>query len=376
MSEKRVCAYIDLGVIAQNMDHMAATLGGNTRMIAVIKADGYGHGAVEIARTLSEKSYMFGFAVATVEEALELKNAGITLPILILGYTFAEDHETLIEHQIRPAVFKIETAKELQRLAEEKDLYDIPIHVKVDTDMSRIGVPCDEEGIEIVKEIAKCNRLVIEGVFTHFAKADEADLTEARFQYGRFEQFVKRLTEEQIKPRYCHCSNSASILDMQEARMDLVRAGITLYGLSPSKDVNIHKLHLKPALSLKSHIVYIKKLKKGKSVSYGGTYTAPKDCMIATIPVGYADGYPRSLSNKGYVLIHGKKAPIVGRICMDQFMVDVTDIPEAKEYDEVVLIGEMNGEVITTDEIGDLSGRFNYEFVCDLTKRVPRHYIR
>lgn len=373
MSEKRVTAEISLDAVVSNMEHMKAKLSSSAKMIAVIKADGYGHGALEIAKRLEKKEYVFGYAAATAEEALSLRDGGIRKPILILGYTFPEDYEALLANEIRPVVFKEETAKQLNECAERLHI-KAKIHVKVDTGMSRIGVPCNDNGLSVVKAIASYKELELEGIFTHFARADELDKTYAKKQLNRFQKFIESCEAAGIKFAYHHCSNSAGILELSEANMDLVRAGITVYGLWPSDEVSRASIELTPAMTLKSTIVYIKTLKAGTQISYGGTYTTKKDTRIATIPVGYADGYPRGLSNKGSVLIKGKRAPIVGRVCMDQFMVDVTEIPEAREYDEVVLMGKSGNDCITAEEIGELSGRFNYELVCDISKRVPRIY--
>ena len=249
------------------------------------------------------------------------------------------------------------------------------IHIKVDTGMSRIGVPCSDEGVSLVKEINDLPGIVTEGIFTHFSRADEYDKSFARTQLDRFNSFIAACEEKGIGFEYRHCANSAASLELKEADTGLVRAGIIIYGLKPSDEVDIDRFGLKPALSLKSCITYIKKVPKGTPVSYGGTFVTSGETLIATIPAGYADGYPRSLSNKGCVLIHGKRAPVIGRVCMDQMMADVTAIPEAKEHDEVVLLGKQGDEEITAEELGRLSGRFNYELVCEISPRVPRHYI-
>lgn len=258
-------------------------------------------------------------------------------------------------------------------LAEGKKFF---IHMAVDTGMARIGLPDTEEGAEEAARITALPGIEIEGLFTHFARADEADKSHAKIQFSRYIHFLELLKEKGVEIPLRHCSNSAAILEMPGLTADLVRPGITGYGIYPSEEVSRESLPLRPAMSLKSHIVYIKDVEAGTPVSYGGTYVTEQKMRIATIPVGYGDGYPRSLSNKGWVLIHGKKAPILGRVCMDQFMVDVTGIPEAKELDEAVLMGESEGNVLDVDILGKLSGRFPYEFVCNIGKRVPRVYIR
>ena len=251
------------------------------------------------------------------------------------------------------------------------------VHIKVDTGMSRIGITPDDTGLRFVKEAMETPGIEIEGIFTHFARADEADKTSALKQLEVFQAFIGQIESKLgLTIPVKHCSNSAGIVEMPQANMDVVRPGIILYGLRPSDEVSQEIVALRPALSLHSHIVYVKEVQPGLSVSYGGTFTAQHKMRIATIPVGYGDGYPRMLSGKGYVLIHGKKAPILGRVCMDQFMVDVTDILNVKEGDPVTLIGTDGEETITAELLGDLSGRFNYELVCDLGRRIPRVYIQ
>lgn len=367
---------VDLDAILSNMRNMKANIAEHTKMIGVIKTDGYGHGSVPIAHCLEELDFLFGFAVATAEEAWVLRRAGVKKPILILGYTFPYSYEMLAREEIRPAVFRYDTIPELVSAAKSAG-QPVKVHIKVDTGMSRIGITPDEEGLRFVETLMNQEGIEIEGIFTHFAKADYLDKSDAERQLARFISFLQ-LIEDRLKLTIPvkHCSNSAGILELPAANMDVVRAGITLYGLYPSDEVSREAVALTPALSFYSHIVYVKTIHAGQSVSYGGIFTAEKDTRVATIPVGYGDGYPRSLSNKGYVLIHGKKAPILGRVCMDQFMVDVSDIPEAKEGDRVTLIGYDGTEHISAELMGDMSGRFNYELVCDLGKRIPRVYLR
>lgn len=373
---QRVYAAVDLSAVRWNMERMHDNLMTGTQMIGVIKTDGYGHGAVPIGRELETLPYVFGYAAATAEEAFILRRAGLKKPILILGYTFPYCYEELIRQDIRPAVFRRDMLKALDECAEKLGK-KAPVHVKVDTGMSRIGIRPDEEGLAFMEWAVSLQHIVVEGAFTHFARADERDKSAARAQLARFTGFLEKVEERTgIEIPVKHCSNSAGILELPEANLSLVRAGITLYGLSPSEEVPKDLLSLRPVLSLKSHLVYVKEVEAGTPVSYGGTYVTEKRMRIATVPVGYGDGYPRSLSNKGYVLIRGKRARILGRVCMDQFMVDVSEIPEAKEGDEVTLIGADGAEEITMETLGDLSGRFNYELACDLGKRIPRVYLR
>lgn len=371
----RVYAKIDLDAIEHNIEAMHRLIKPDTQMLAVVKADGYGHGAIDIAHTIECLDYLFGFAVATAEEAFVLRRYGIKKPILILGYVFPEYYDKLVEWEIRPTVFTLEMAKQLQEEA-EKQGRDLPIHIKIDTGMNRIGMGVNEESAKIIAQIASMEHIVVEGIYTHFAKADETNKKHAEIQLAKFRQMIQMAEQAGGTIPYHHCSNSAAIIDLPQANMDLVRAGISLYGLWPSDQVQKERLDLHPALELKSHIVYIKGLDAGESISYGGTYTTSGHEMIATVPVGYGDGYPRSLTNKGYVLIHGKKAPIRGRICMDQFMVDVTNIPEARIGDTVTLIGTDGGQTVLLEELAGLSGRFPYEFACCLGKRIPRVYYK
>lgn len=367
---------VNLDHIIENLENMKSHIASDTKILAVIKTDGYGHGGIPIARNIEHLDYLFGFAVATAEEAFELRDAGVTKPILVLSYTFPYAYERLIREDIRITVFRKDTLEELSKIGSNLGKA-AKVHIKVDTGMGRIGIMPDEQGEAFVKTATEMKNLEVEGIYTHFACADEADLTSAKSQIVMFKEFVTKVEKElDIRIPIHHCSNSAGILALPEANMNLVRAGITLYGLMPSAEVEKADMVLWPALSLKSHIVYVKELKKGQTVSYGSTYVAEDTVRVATIPLGYGDGYPRSLSSRGYVLIHGKKAPILGRICMDQFMVDVTDIKEAKEGDLVTLIGSDGVEAITADALGELSGRFNYELVCDLNQRLPRVYIK
>lgn len=373
---QRVYAAIDLDAVCYNMEQMHGNLSAHTKMIGVIKTDGYGHGAVQIGHELEQMDYVFGYAVATAEEALILRQAGLDKPILILGYTFPYCYEDLIRQDIRPAVFREDTIDELSACARRLGK-SVKVHVKVDTGMTRVGIRPDESGLAFVDKVLHAQGVEMEGMFTHFARADERDKASAMEQLARIRTFME-LVETKLGYRIPvkHCANSAGLIEIREADMDVVRAGITLYGLWPSSEVSRDIVHLQPVLSLKSHIIYIKEVEAGVPVSYGGTYVTPEQVRIATIPVGYGDGYPRGLSGKGYVLIRGKRAPIIGRVCMDQFMVSLEKIPEAAEGDEVTLIGTDGGEQITMEELGELSGRFNYELACDLGKRIPRVYLK
>lgn len=374
-TEQRIYAKIDLDAVAFNLKSIEGKIAPHTKIIAVVKADAYGHGAAETAKEIEPSAKVFGFAAATAEEALFLRRKGIRKPILILGYTFCEDYKELLQNGIRPCVWTYEMAENLEDAA-KKTQTKANIHIKIDTGMSRIGYQVTEEAADEIAEIAKLPDIELEGIFTHFARADEEDKTSAKEQMRLFEQMLRMLEARNVKIPYRHCSNSAGIAELPEANLDLVRAGIILYGLWPSGEIKKDSISLRPVMELKSRIVHIKRLEADRSISYGGTYCLKEPRMVATIPVGYADGYPRSLSNRGYVLIHGKKAPVLGRICMDQFMVDVTDIPEAKVLDTVTLLGEDKGAFLGMEELGELSGRFNYEFACCISKRTPRVFYR
>ena len=370
----RVYASIDMNAVETNFENMRNNLSPGTKMIAVVKADAYGHGAIPIARMMQKKDYIWGFAVATVEEADELRTNGIRKPILILGYVFPEDYETLVKKDIRPAVFTLKMAEELSHAAEKYNRI-LPIHLAVDTGMTRIGFRHPKESLEEMIQISQLPNLKIEGMFTHFARADEADLSYAKQQYETYQEFVNIMEKAGIEIPIKHCNNSAGILWHRDGDLDAVRPGITIYGVYPSDEVVNPGVELKSVMGLKSHISHIKEVEKGIPVSYGGTFVTTRDMTkIATIPVGYADGYPIALSNKGSVLIHGQRAKILGRVCMDQFMVDVTEIPDVQTGDEVTLMGKDGDDCISVEELSDLSGRFPYEFLCCISKRVPRVY--
>lgn len=370
---ERVKAVVSLDAIAHNFAEMKKNIAEGTQIVAVIKADGYGHGAEAIARLIEDYDYIWGFAVATPEEALQLRTFGVKKPILILGIVFEEYYTEMIAKEIRLTVCTYEMAQELSEEAKRQGR-NVHIHIGLDTGMSRIGFADRQESVAQIKKIKELPNVEIEGMFTHFARADETDRSPAMDQLKRYLNFAKLLEDAGVQIPMKHCSNSAGIIRIPEANLNAVRAGITIYGMYPSNEVERDNLKLIPAMELKSHIAYVKTLEPGAAISYGGTFTVKKEMRVATIPVGYADGYPRSLSNKGWVLIHGKKAPILGRVCMDQFMVDVTGLPDVREGDPVTLIGTDGTETITLEELGRISGRFNYEFACDLGKRVPRIY--
>ena len=361
---------IDLDAIAHNIAAVRDKTGMD--IMAIIKADAYGHGAVPVGRLLQEHCAFFG--VSSILEALELRQGGLTKPILILGHTPASAFPEAIRNEIRPAIFHYEDALALSRAAVEAGM-DAPFHFAVDTGMSRIGFQVTEESADICASIAALPGLIPEGLFSHFATADCEDLTRTRRQAELFQQFDRMLEDRGVHIPLRHLDNSAGIMNFPHP-YEMVRSGIITYGLYPSTEVDPSLLDLQPALKWVSRISHIKLLEPGREISYGGTYVTTRPTMVATIPVGYADGYRRNLSGRFYVLIHGKKAPILGRVCIDQLMVDVTDIPDAAPEDTVVLIGRDGDARISVEEIAAMADSFNYEFVCGISRRVPRLYLQ
>lgn len=367
---RRVYAKVDLDAIKWNVSKVQEKVGKDVMVMAIIKADGYGHGALPIAHALNEIG-VDRFGVAFAEEGMMLRKGGITNPILLLGYSHENQYKTILDYELTPAVFTYETAKGLSKAAKEAGK-TLPIHIKLETGMNRIGfLPC-EESMEEIEKISKLPNLYLEGIFTHMAKADETDKKTARKQMDTYRDFVNKLEERGISFPVKHVANSASILELADFKLDMVRSGIITYGLCPSKEVSLENRDFKPAMEWKTHIVNLKEIEPGEGVSYGHIFVADTPRKIATLPVGYADGYPRRLSNKGRVLIRGQYAPIVGRVCMDQLMVDVTDIHDVELLDDVTLMGEDKGKTISAEELGDNAGSFNYELVCGISRRVPR----
>ena len=347
----RVHADVDLNAFEHNLDEIKRQIRSETRVIAVIKTDAYGHGASILSGILEEREEVFGYAVASVDEGRVLRQAGRKKPILILGYTFPDQYDELIDLELTPTIFSYNTAWTLAQTATMKGR-EVKVHIKLDTGMSRIGYQITEKAADEIASISKLKGLSIEGIFTHFARADEKDKHPTHEQAEAFETMLDMLAERGVDIPYRHMANSAAILELPKYQKELVRAGIILYGLWPSADVDHTKADLWPVMSITSRIIHIKELGEGRSISYGGTYQLTHPERIATVPVGYGDGYPRSLSNCGYVLIHGKKAPIRGRVCMDQFMVDVSEIPDVRIGDPVVLLGKDRDEIITMEQLG------------------------
>lgn len=368
----RVAAVVDLDAIYENLNELKSHIRPGTRVCAVIKTDAYGHGAVPVAKWIRKLADFF--AVATVEEGMELRKNGIWEPILILGHTPASLYGEAIELELRMNIYELSQAEAISKIAVSlgKTAY---LHMKLETGMNRLGFSPNEESLQAAETMSRLPGVCLEGLFSHLARADEADKADAYRQFNIFQKFDAALSARGVKIPIRHIGNSAAMIDLPEFSYDMMRAGIALYGMYPSEDVSMDQVVLKPALRLVSRVIFVKTIEVGESVGYGGTFTAKRKTTIATIGIGYGDGYPRKLSGKADVLLHGKRAPICGRVCMDQLMVDVTDIPDVKEEDEAVLIGRDGNEVITVEELSALADTFNYEFVCDLGKRIPRIYI-
>ena len=361
---------IDLDAIAANIDTVREKAG--VQVMAVIKADAYGHGAIQVARLLQDKCDFFG--VSSILEAMELRRAGFYSPILILGHTPVSAFPAAVQAEIRPTIFHYEDAVALSNEAARQEK-TAAFHFAVDTGMSRIGFQVTEEDADLCAKIAGLPYLQAEGIFSHFATADCKDLSKSHRQAELFDRFVEMLEARGVKIPLRHMDNSAGLMNF-ENHYEMVRSGIVTYGLYPSEDVAKAHLNIRPALQWLSRVTHVKELPAGREISYGGTYVTTKPTRVATVPVGYADGYRRSLSGKFYVLIRGKRAPILGRVCMDQMMVDVTDIPGVSLNDKVVLVGRSGEEQITVEQIAAAADSFNYEFICGISRRVPRVYSR
>ena len=367
----RVHADIHLDRICNNLKRTKEIISEGAKLCAIVKADAYGHGAVPVSKIIDPYADMY--AVATIEEAKELREAKIVKPILILGFTPEPCVRDLVFYDVMPAIFNYEMAEWVSKEAQRQNK-TAKVHIKLDTGMSRIGFALTEENISVIGKIAALDCLEIVGCFTHFARADEKNLDFTMRQMEAYDSYVAQLEAAGVNIPVKHISNSAGIMMVPAANKDMVRSGISTYGLYPSDEVDQSRLLLEPAMEIKSYVSYVKELDAGVGISYGGTYVTDRTTKVATIPVGYGDGYPRALSSKGHVLIHGHRAPILGRVCMDQFMVDVTDIPDVAMGDKVTLVGRDGAEQITVEELAAQAYSFNYEFVCDVGKRIPRVY--
>lgn len=373
-TNSRVCAYIDLDAVRSNVAAVQKRVGENVKVMVILKADAYGHGAVPIAKVL-EDSCAYAYGVATVEEGVQLRENGIRKPVLVLSYAFPELFEAAIRNDIDLTVFSLETAQQLSDAAVKLGK-KAGVHIKTDTGMHRIGfIPCDES-LEEIRQIAALEGIEIKGIFSHLACADFADKSFANEQRALFASFTDRIEKAGVAIPIKHICNSAATMDFDDGYLDMVRCGIVTYGLDPSDEVKFENIPTTPVMQIKSHIACVKAVPEGDTVGYGAAFMAKRETLVATIPCGYGDCYPRLLTNKGRVLIKGHSAPVIGRVCMDQFMVDVTDIPGVKHGDEVTIVGVDGGESLTVEELAKTAGSFNYEYVCDITKRVPRVYLR
>ena len=372
-TNQRCYADIDLRAIGHNIDQVKGKIPEGVKVMAVIKADAYGHGAVQVGKYLENQVDYFG--VATIEEAVELRKSGLQLPILILGYTLKEQYKNVVSYGITQTIYSYQAACALNEEAQKQQKKAV-VHIALDTGMTRIGFQTEEESIGEIQKIKELPWLEVEGIFSHFSCADEKDKTYANMQMEKYDSFLDRLEEAGVEIPIKHLCNSAGIMEFDHHRYQMVRSGIITYGLYPSEEVDKTALDLQPALTWKSHVAHVKTVKAGLGVSYGATFITRENMKIATVLVGYADGYPRSLSNKGRMLIHGKSVPIIGRVCMDQVRNDVTDVENVQVEDEVTLVGRDGDEVIPVEELAAMSYSFNYEFVCDINKRVIRNYLK
>lgn len=367
----RVHADVNLDAIYHNCEEAKKKVKDGTKLMAIVKADAYGHGAVQVARKIDAIADAYGIAI--LEEGIELRRAGITKPILILGFTPWQQFDGLFAYDITQTVYSLEMAQKLSDAAVSRGK-KAHIHIKIDTGMGRIGFFPGKESLEQIKQLAKLPGLAIDGCFTHFARADEKDKAAAKRQLDAFLAFVEEIKACGISLPVCHAANSAAIMELPQAHLDMVRLGIALYGLYPSKEVCRGEMALEPAMELRSCVSFVKEVPAGTAIGYGGTFVTTRTSRIATIPVGYADGFPRSLSGKGSVIIQKKRVPIVGRICMDQFMVDVTELSPIAPGEPVILFGREQDEFLSVEEVSEKADSFHYEFVCDVGKRVPRVY--
>ena len=369
----RAWAEIDLDAIAHNTREIKKLTGSKVEMMGVVKADAYGHGVLEVVRTLLDNG-VTQLAVSMLDEAIQIRKMGIDVPILVLNYTDPARADEIIHNRVTQTVFSTDLAQALSAAAVRLGK-DVRIHVKVDTGMTRVGFIPGYNAVRNIMEISRLPGIILEGIFTHFASADESDKSYTLMQFERFMNLCTELTRAGIHIPVKHVCNSAGILQYPEMHLDIVRPGIILYGLYPSREV-AGKIDLRPAMTLKANVIFVKDVDKDTYVSYGRTFRTDRKSRIATIPIGYADGYTRLMSNKGRMLVNGEYAPVIGRICMDQCMLDVTDLKhDVHVGDEVVIFGRQNGSCISVDEIADQVGTINYELVCIIGKRIPRVYL-
>ncbi|CAB1063309.1 Alanine racemase (EC [Olavius sp. associated proteobacterium Delta 1] len=384
MEKQLTWAEIDLSAYAHNIRELRRVTQPKARLMAVVKANGYGHGAVEVARTALQNGAEY-LGVARIHEAVELRQAGLEAPILIFGYSSPDSAPTLIDNDLIQTVYSPTTAEALSEQAAHQGKI-IKIHIKVDSGMGRLGLLLDEPAsgashntpaagtVSQVEAISRLANLEVNGIFTHFATSDSADKSYATAQLERFMDFLNQLDSAGLRPPLNHAANSGAVIDLPDSHLDMVRPGIATYGLYPSEEVNQSNVKLKPVMTLKSRIIHLKKVPAGFHVSYGITYRTEKPTTIATVPIGYADGFNRLLSSRGHMLVHGKRVPIVGRVCMDLTMLDVGALKDVKIEDEVVVFGQQGDQALTADELASTLNTINYEIVTSITGRVPRVY--
>jgi len=375
MSEEYLRCYAEISIdnIRHNLLQARSRIPEDTKLLVVLKANAYGHGVENIAKSLLDVADYY--AVATVNEALELREDGVAIPILVLGYASPKEYPAMISHNVTATIYREEDARLLSETAVKLGM-DAHVHAAADTGMTRIGFKTDASGADAIAHIAKLPGIRLEGMFTHFSCADQQDQTYTMQQISRYENLIQLLKERNVTIPIRHVCNSAGIMQLDDWRYEMVRAGIITYGIYPSEDVDKERLDLRPALSWYAHVIHVQEVPAGIGVSYGATYVTERPVTrIATVSAGYADGYPRALSSKGSVLIRGRRAPILGRVCMDQMMVDVTEIPDVQVEDVVTLIGRDGKACIPVEEIADPAGRFNYEMLCDISPRVTRIYV-
>ena len=373
MSTRPAWAEIDLAAVAHNMRELRKAAEPQARIMAVVKANAYGHGAVPVSRTVLTNGADY-LGVAILDEARELREAGIEAPILILGFNPIEQADEAIKLNLAQTVYTVEGAEAISQAA-QKIGKKAMIHIKIDTGMGRLGFSTADDPTQEIIKIASLPGIEVEGLFTHFAAADSTDKKYTYEQYEKFLELDSHLKKVGLHVPLKHAANSAAVIDLPDLHMEMVRPGVSIYGLYPSGEVLKSRVDLQPALSLKARVAYVKRVQPNTGISYGRTYVTNREITVATVPVGYADGYTRLLSNKASVIIHGQRVPVIGRICMDQFMIDVDSVPGVKIGDEVILIGRQGNQEITADELANIIGTINYEIVCMISERVPRIYV-
>jgi alanine racemase len=379
-------AEIDLGAVKHNLHQLKSLTTPTTAIMAVVKADAYGHGAVEVAKTLVEQGVPY-LAVARFSEAMVLRHAGLTVPILLFGHTYPEYLGQMLRHDVRPSINTVDSARILSEAARGRKR-KVRVHVKIDTGMGRLGVLCDglalpdpdkssrKRAVQAVLEIASLPHMEVEGIYTHFANADHPDASRIDLQFSLFMDVVSDLRKNGLEPQFRHAANSAALIRRPETHLEIVRPGIALYGLSPSATIGKDQIDLRPAMSIKTSVIQLKTVPSGFKVSYGGTHQTERPTTLATVPIGYADAYSRLLSSRGYMLVRGQRAPIVGRVCMDLTVLDVGHIPDVAPEDEVVVLGRQGDDEITAHEIAELIQTIHYEIISTITARVPRVFVR